>query len=108
MRLTGAALLLALNVSYPFCDSASCAQIHAWRQKLPSLGFTVGISASNPNLVIGEAEPGTLWISFDRGKTWSDKRYPGSFAIRQIIIHPSDTSTIFCASADGTSGLRKS
>ena len=82
-------------------------QVFAWRKKLSSVGQTIGINPLNPNSVYAEKTSGSFYVSYDRGNTWSARTPPGISGIRQILVHPSDTMTIFCATGGG-GGLRKS
>ena len=87
--------------------SDSHSQVYSWRKKFASAAATVGINPLNPNSVYAEGSTGTFFISYDRGNTWNQRTSPGISLIRQIIVHPADTNTIFCAAGSGV-GLRKS
>ncbi|MBI3765758.1 MAG: hypothetical protein HY277_04555 [Ignavibacteriales bacterium] len=96
--------LLLLSILIPITHAQS--QIQAWRKKFISPALTVGINPLNPNTVLAEGANDSLYVSYDRGNTWTSQGRPGLFAIRQIVVHPSDSTTIFAADAGG--GLRKS
>ena len=89
------------------CISGLTSQISAWRKKLTGAGSTVSLNPQNPNTVIAERDPGKLYVTHDQGRTWNYLGAPALSFIRQIIIHPSDTTTIFAAGEEGA-GLRKS
>src|SRR5712671_4225 len=95
-------ILLPLDA---FLTSDSPAQSSAWRRKLPAVGMALGINPLNENTWLAEVRTEILAISFDKGKTWPIERAPGLVQIRQILVHPKDTNTIFCAAS---SSLRKS
>ncbi len=79
--------------------SFSAESVQAWRKRFAGAGLTVGLNPLNPNTVVAEGALGVLSISYDRGKTWQIWSTPPTSFIRQIIIHPSDTTIVFCASA---------
>ncbi|HEV8538828.1 MAG TPA: T9SS type A sorting domain-containing protein [Bacteroidota bacterium] len=88
--------------------ATSTSQVYGWRKRLAAVGMTVGINPLNPNTVYAERSPGLLAVSFDKGRTWPLGMSPGLGQIRQILVHPSDTMTIFCASGSDVPGLVKS
>lgn len=96
-------LLFVLGGMFLVSQTFASAPTQAWRKKLPAAGLTVALNPLNPNTVYAEGNGG-LAISFDKGKTWPLQRSPGVSSIRQILIHPTDTMTIFCA---GAGDLRK-
>ena len=103
-----ASALAAIVLCLLFTSMAN-GQMSAWRKRLAAAGLTVGINPHNPNTVLAEGSYGKLNISFDKGRTWPIERDAGGlFQIRQIIVHPSDTNTIFMASGDPFYGLVKS
>src|SRR5437879_6284494 len=95
--------LILLGMDAVLTSDAS-AQSSAWRRKLPAVGMALGINPRNENTWIAEVRTEILAISFDKGKTWPVERAPGLVQIRQILVHPKDTNTIFCEAA---SSLRK-
>src|SRR5262249_47930847 len=76
-----------------------------WRRKLPAVGMSLGVNPRNQNTWLAEVRTEILAISFDRGTTWDFETAPGLLQIRQILVHPTDTNTVFCAAS---SSLRKS
>src|SRR5258707_194346 len=82
-------------------------QLCGARLRLPGVGFTVGINPLNPNSVYAERGAGKLYDSYNRGRSWNLLGTPGPSGIRQILVHPNDTLTIFCVGED-TTGLRRS
>jgi hypothetical protein len=87
-------------------QSFAASPVEAWRKKLSAVALTVAINPLNPNTVYAEKGFNLLSISFDKGKTWPLISHPGVGSIRQILVHPTDTMTIFCAGGSGD--LRKS
>ncbi len=89
--------------------STTHAQFSTWRKQFSGAGLTLGLNPKNPHTIVAEGTPGSLFISYDDGRTWNVRTPPGASEIRQIIIHPNDTSTIFVASGyRSMEGLRKS
>lgn len=88
------------------CDVFS--QTRVWKERFPSAGLTVGTNPLNPNSLYAESDSGKLYASYDGGGAWS---YLSSThlvgGIRQILVHPSDTTVFFCAGGLAT-GLLKS
>lgn len=97
--------LLVLIVFIAFAPTIALPQVEAWRKKTSAAGLAVGINPLNPRSVYAERY-GYLIASYDEGLTWIELGEPGITFIRQILVHPSDTMTIFCLS--GILGLRKS
>ncbi len=81
------------------CSSASPAQVQSWRKRFASSALTVGINPLNQNTIFAEGSPGLLYVSRDRGKTWNALGSPGLQLVRQIVVHPSDTTVLLCAAA---------
>lgn len=71
--------------------------MYKWKQLLSASTFTVGINPLNPNSVYGEDDQHHFLVSYDLGKTWNARSILPLSQIRQIIVHPADTATIFCA-----------
>src|SRR5437879_3509653 len=73
-------------------------QIQTWKKQFPSAALSIGTNPLNPNSLYAEGDSGRLYASYDRGGTWSFVSSTGILdGIRQILIHPSDTSVWFCA-----------
>ena len=88
------------------CQAQS--QNQTWIKRFPSVALTVGINPLNPNSVYAEGDSGKLYASYDRGGAWTLQGSTGmTSGIRQILVHPSDTTVWFCAGVD-TSGLLRS
>ncbi len=81
------------------CESHTPAfsQVYSWRKRLSSVATTVGINPLNPATVYAEGEFGTFYVSHNKGVSWVQRTSPGFGQIRQILVHPYDTNTIFCA-----------
>lgn len=73
-----------------------------WKPRLSSPGLTVGINPLNPNSVYAQNSSGQLLISFDRGITWQGRGTLPISQIRQVLVHPSDTTVILCAAFFGS------
>lgn len=71
--------------------------MYKWKRQLSSSTFTVGINPLNPNSVYAEHDQHAFLVSYDLGATWQARGTLPLSQIRQIIVHPADTSTIFCA-----------
>ena len=77
----------------------------SWRLRLGGTSIhAVGINPLNSNTVY--AYSGSLLVSYNRGFTWSTLGDPGIGNLNQILVHPSDTSVIFCLAISG--GLQRS
>jgi photosystem II stability/assembly factor-like uncharacterized protein len=55
--------------------------------------------------VFAEGQAGTIIVSYNSGQTWQQHSIVDISFIREILVHPSDTNTIFCAEFVG--GLLK-
>ncbi|HYQ87603.1 MAG TPA: SdrD B-like domain-containing protein [Bacteroidota bacterium] len=77
--------------------SAVDAQSKFWRERFESVGYNVAINPLNPNTIYAEDRQGVLNVSRDKGKTWTQLNpVPGPFrGMRNILVHPRDTLTIF-------------
>jgi len=84
----------------------SVAQIHAWRRSLSAQTNTIGINPLNQNSVYAQLPSGLIGVSFDKGKSWTPLGSPGLSQVRQIVVHPSDTTVVLAAAFGG--GLRRS
>ncbi len=84
-------------------------QYSAWRQVSTAQGLTVGLNPLNPNtaFIEGANLTGDLYVTRNKGGSWQFVGHLGGNQIRQIIVHPNDTLTMFYANEDGV-GLRKS
>jgi hypothetical protein len=83
------------------------AQIFEWRRLSVSNGETVGINPRNSNSIFTANTSDQILYSSNAGKSWNIKSYSGLTDVRQILVHPSDTSVIFSA-GDGVGGLVRS
>lgn len=100
---------LALLLVQIVVGSDSPGQILGWREKLSAPGFSVAVNPLDTNTVYAEGMPaGSLFVSYTRGDTWQLLGNTGITNIRQILVHPNDTLTIFCATQDLPRALRKS
>ncbi len=81
-------------------ETAQSQPLQAWRKRFDGAGLTVGINPLNPNSVYAQNVFGELSVSYDKGITWNVLGSPGMGGIRQIVVHPSDTMTIFCAASN--------
>ena len=75
--------------------------MYKWKQLLAASTFTVGINPLNQNSVYAEDDQRRFLVSYDRGTTWVVRSSLPLSQIRQIIVHPNDTLTIFCAAFTG-------
>ncbi len=70
-------------------------QDFVWRKKLVAPANAIGLNPLNTNSIYAQDSVGTLSVSYDRGNTWTRLGTPGVTA-RQILVHPEDTTVIFC------------
>jgi hypothetical protein len=91
-------MFCALVLLLAAAESPAADSLQSWRNRFHGAGLCVGINPRNPNTVVAEGAGGQLSISYDRGVSWQVWSTPGLELIRQIVIHPSDTATVFCAS----------
>ena len=100
-------LILAAAIS--LVQSLTLSQTaEGWRRKHVSSGDAVAFNPLNPNTIFTSLSAGfrtDVIVSYDRGQSWTSQFNPGLQIVSQILVHPSDTMTIFCA---GASDLRKS
>lgn len=87
-------------------SAQSFAQISVWRKDFDGQGLCVGLNPLNPNTIYSQGNDNRLYVSRDRGQTWSALPVQLPAQIREILIHPKDTLTIFVT--DEGNGLRKS
>jgi len=80
-------------------------QLEGWRKRGDAVGLTVGLNPLDPAMFYAEGIGGGIIVSRDRGVNWDQWSDPGLTAIRQILVHPSDTSIVFAAASSG--GLRR-
>jgi len=80
-------------------------QQQEWRKRGDAAGLTVALNPLDPDVYYAEGAGGDIIISRDRGDSWNFWSNSGLSAIRQIVVHPSDTSLVFCAASSG--GLRR-
>ncbi len=97
---------LIVFLLFLFLAENTMGQIEGWRRKIEGSPLTVGLNPLNPNAVYVQVGSTNLRVSHDRGRTWSLLGNPQLTQIRQIIVHPADTSVILCAAFDG--GIRRS
>ncbi len=79
-----------------------------WRKKQSGSGNAIAFNPLNPNTIFAAVSGfggEHISVSYDRGQTWPLQMSPGIDQINQILVHPSDTLTIFCA---GSPDMRKS
>ena len=81
-------------------------QLGKWKQRLTSTGLSVGINPLNPNTVYAQNSTGTFLVSYNRGQTWTSRGNMPSQQVREILVHPLDTTVILCAAFTG--GLHRS
>ncbi|GEM_PF-2222053 len=85
----GATLLLVV-----FCTPL-LSQFSAWQKRLNGVGEAVGINPLNPNTIYAQDASHYLVVSRNQGKTWSTVYMAVPWQIREIIVHPNDTLTLF-------------
>jgi photosystem II stability/assembly factor-like uncharacterized protein len=97
--------LCVLAVAAMMFSQTCSSQIYEWRKVFGGPGFTVAINPLNPNSIYAETFTAKLYVSRDLGANWTFLGSPGISQIRQILVHPNDTLTIFCVNETG--GLRR-
>ncbi len=90
-------ILLGILIVHGTAPAVS--QITSWRKKLASTAVAIGINPITPSTVFAEGAAGDLMVSYDGGSTWTKQGAPGITRFRQILVHPSDTLTLFCVSS---------
>ena len=81
-------------------------QLVKWKQRLTATGLSVGVNPLNPNSVYAQDNAGAFLVSYDRGRTWMTRGNLPSQQVREILVHPLDTTIILCAAFTG--GLHRS
>ena len=91
--------LLLLTFLSIITISSMPAQLNYWQERGPAVGYNVGINPLNPNTIYCERTSDVLSVSRDKGKHWTDLPTTPyiNYGIRQILIHPNDTLSIFIA-----------
>src|SRR5436309_14597036 len=77
-------------------------QFKAWQKRLNGEGEAVGINPLNPNTIYAQGSDNQLRVSRNQGKTWTILPAGVPFEIREIIVHPNDTLTLFVTSFGNT------
>ena len=77
-----------------------------WTLRVSATGYSVGINPLNPGVVYTQNATRRFLASYDRGRTWQERGIMPSALVREILVHPSDTSIILSAAFDG--GLLRS
>ncbi|HMD14097.1 MAG TPA: hypothetical protein VKI62_05690, partial [Bacteroidota bacterium] len=90
---------VVLLTLYIIARCSSPAQLNYWQERGPAVGYNVGINPLNPNTIYCERTADVLSVSRDKGKHWTDLPTTPyiNYGIRQILVHPNDTLTIFIA-----------
>lgn len=87
--------------AYVFSPTTTASQPVRWNIKVRGSGTTLALHPNNSSTAYVEGDSGKFLITRNGGNTWN---IAGNFPVsnvRQIVIHPRDTATIFCASATG-------
>jgi hypothetical protein len=77
--------------------SQSHSQFSVWKKQFDGQGLSIGINPLNPNTIYTQGNDDRLWVSRNRGGSWSSLPVVLPFEIREILIHPKDSLTIFVA-----------
>src|SRR5271169_4326620 len=90
---------VVLLTLYIIARCSSPAQLNYWQERGPAVGYNVGINPLNPNTIYCERTADVLSVSRDKGKHWTDLPTTPyiNYGIRQILVHPNDTLSIFIA-----------
>jgi VCBS repeat protein/SdrD B-like protein/Big-like domain-containing protein len=86
-------------------SSNSYSQFQVWQKKFNAQGACVGINPINPNTIFTQAGDNRIWVSRDRGANWSALPVVLPALLREILVHPKDTLTMF--TTDEFNGLKK-
>lgn len=89
-----------------FITSKSYSQFSVWKKQFNGQGLSVGINPINPNTIYSQANDNRIWVSRDRGTSWSSLPVIMPSLLREILVHPKDTATIFAVNF--FEGLRRS
>jgi len=87
--------------AYVFFPTTTATQHVRWNLKARSTGTALALHPNNPRTTYIEDDSGNFVITRDGGKTWNITGNVPLLNVRQLVIHPTDTATIFCASASG-------
>ena len=81
-------------------------QIPVWVKNFDGQGLCVGLNPLNPNTIYTQGNDNRLYVSRNKGQSWTALPTFLPFELREILVHPKDTLTIFVT--DEGNGLRKS
>ena len=98
-RIWRACVLLSVMSLFTF---QSYAQLKVWQKQLDGEGEAVGINPLNPNTIYAQGSDNWLRVSRNNGQTWSLVSGSVPYEIREIIVHPKDTLTLFVTSFGNT------
>ena len=98
-RIWRACVLLSVMSLFTF---PSYAQLKVWQKQLDGEGEAVGINPLNPNTIYAQGSDNWLRVSRNNGQTWSLVSGSVPYEIREIIVHPKDTLTLFVTSFGNT------
>jgi hypothetical protein len=86
--------------------SASNSQFSVWKKVFNGQGLCIGVNPINPSTLYAQGNDARIWVSRNRGTTWSQLAPVLPFQLREILVHPKDTMVIFAT--DFSNGLRRS
>ena len=93
--------LLFLTTAMPILTTApALCQPYNWLPKVSGSGHGNSLCANpiNPNVIYGSPNTNVVWISRDRGNTWTQLgNVGGSGGISAIAVNPLDTNQIIVA-----------
>ena len=98
------ALLCAVPLLF-LSFSESNSQFKVWQKKFNGPGAAVGLNPINPSTVFVQGNDNRIWVSRDRGANWSSLPPVLPSLLREILVHPKDTLTMF--TVDQFNGLKK-
>jgi photosystem II stability/assembly factor-like uncharacterized protein len=101
-----AARIFALFLIAMFFSTTSLAQFKDWHFIFAGDGEAVGLNPLNPNTVYAQGTDEWLYVSHDGGISWTRLSSGVAQGLREIIVHPNDTTVVLTSDFD--SGLRRS
>ena len=79
-------LCIASIFVWVFIHGEGHSQNQGWSKQFPSAAKTIGINPLNSNSICAEGDSGKLYVSYNRGSTWSFAGATGIvYGIRQIL-----------------------
>ncbi len=98
--LVASAMLLTLSL-----PTVSHSQFSVWKKVFNGQGLCVGVNPINPNTIFAQGNDARIWVSRNRGTSWTQLAPVLPFQLREILVLPKDTLTMLAV--DFSNGLRR-